>query len=167
MTEKFTFDLNGNLTPNDIIDVTRQDIQENFVDCFSDSKTRAILFETLLTYIDDLSILLQHQPFEMLIDGSFVTRKMNPNDIDLVIFIDISLLKKIETRALNKFRCSPMQRKLIDYEKIDAYIVEKYPEGHRKYAVFISEYTSWLFFFTKDRKGNKKGILRFINAVAT
>jgi len=73
------FDEFGNLTPYQAIDT----LEAYFVTAFPKSTTRKRLFENYLRYIyrfqDEVFPF-----FEQYINGSFVTKKENPKDIDLV-----------------------------------------------------------------------------------
>ena len=160
--EKYQFDIYGNLFPSKIHDVDLESIKYNLSEIFETSNTRKLLFDALSNYLDDFSKLLDKKPFEVLIDGSFVTKKLHPNDIDLVIIVDSFTLEAIIDKELEKFRCHLAKKELENYKGIHAFIIEKYPESDRKYPLFRSGYLYWTSFFSKDRKGYKKGLLRLI-----
>jgi hypothetical protein len=96
----------------------------------------------------------------MLIDGSFASRKNNPNDIDLVVIVEEKLISNLTPTEIKTFKCSLEQRKLLQYEGIHAFLVVKYAENHSKHILFQSDFLHWISFFSKDRKGNNKGILK-------
>jgi hypothetical protein len=58
-------------------------LEQDFLNAFPGSLTREKLVKGLIDYIKCLKTF--RIPFEIWIDGSFVTNKMNPNDIDLLI----------------------------------------------------------------------------------
>lgn len=155
----------GNLTPNNAIHTSKEEIENIFVSAFPESTTRRILYEILLCYANDLKELLGEEKSNLdiffLIDGSFVTQKQNPNDIDLVVFIDYELFSS-KIKELKNFKCDYSQPKgLLLYPGIHAFMVEKYPETHKKYLIYQADYLQWLFEdFGKDRKGRKKGMLQ-------
>jgi hypothetical protein len=79
----FTFDDNGYLYPPKIFET---DIH-SFETIFATNERRSALYNVLQNYILDLKTTL-NSPFQMWIDGSFVTQKKMPNDIDLVTFVN-------------------------------------------------------------------------------
>src|SRR5690606_28809126 len=55
-----------------------------FVNKFSASSTRSVIFNGLMDWLKLLMDILP--PRYIWLDGSYLTTKMNPNDIDLVVF---------------------------------------------------------------------------------
>lgn len=155
----------GNLTPDKAIVSNKTEIEDVFVYSFPESRTRQNLFNTLIQYIQDLNKILISNDDNLrsfiLIDGSFVTKKENPNDIDLVVFVDYMVFQE-RKNDLSKFKCDYSQPKgLLAYPGIHAFMVEMYPETHKKYLVYQADYLQWLVDdFGKDRKGRRKGMLQ-------
>ena len=85
--EKLEFDRQGYLKPYEKIGMTLEEFQVFFVDNFPQSKTRALIFEQYLQFIEDFkqNITLE---FEHWLDGSFLTQKLHPNDLDFVMLLD-------------------------------------------------------------------------------
>lgn len=148
------FDNYGHIKPDRMIPISIKEIESIFVTDFPNSTTRLELFDTLIEYLQKISTLLKTK-MHVFIDGSFVTQKENPNDIDLVIFIDYEVFDENE-KILREYRCNLKQRKLANYAGIDAYIEKLYPLEHPHHHL---DYLYWLNFFSKDRKGIKKGFL--------
>lgn len=93
------------------------------------------------------------------VDGSFVTKKVNPGGIDLVTFIDSEKLQEIGN-IIDRFKLPNSES---NYD--DAYIVEVYREDDRAYSKTLSDTAYWHDRFTKTRRnrsGNslKKGFLQ-------
>ncbi|CAN5274793.1 hypothetical protein BH09BAC4_BH09BAC4_20610 [soil metagenome] len=82
-----TFDNFGNLAPYELIATDWEVIASHFVDTFPQSITRQATYEALQTYLIELKAALGI-PLIIWLDGSFVTEKQNPNDVDFVIFVD-------------------------------------------------------------------------------
>lgn len=88
---------------------------------------------------------------EIWVDGSFLTDKEDPNDIDLVLFYDDSLMRSFSPREKQRFQ------KIRDHDQIkrlylcDAYLVEKDEQGERRY---------WSRWYGHSRDGVPKGIVR-------
>lgn len=113
------FDKNGNLYPYEAIHSTIDILERTFVDGFKDSKTRFELFKTYLELNNDVQHLVE-TAFVQFVNGSFVTRKLNPNDIDLVCFIDYKIYEQKE----KLFKELKIAYKALN---IDCYFVKTYP----------------------------------------
>ncbi len=96
-----TFTELGFLTPATGIETTIETIEEQFVRVFPNSETRQRLFENFQNYLDRFQHEIFHW-FEMWVDGSFVTRKENPEDIDFVVFLDWEVFE-LRKSMLNGF----------------------------------------------------------------
>jgi len=92
-------------------------IGNHFLKDFPSSATRKSLIDGLNAFVAHYSKIIG-APFELWIDGSFTTHKVNPNDIDLVIFLpedvinELSEEKKMRLKVLmdratvkSKFGC--------------------------------------------------------------
>jgi hypothetical protein len=73
------FDSRGYITPNEIIEVTMSEIENTF----SYNEHRKLIFENYLDFSEKLHE-LGLTNFYQWIDGSFVTTKKYPKDIDFV-----------------------------------------------------------------------------------
>lgn len=103
-----TFDILGNLSPYELIVVDWETIENLFVRQFPDSLTRIPILTALRTYLDELRLAL-NIPFDIWIDGSFVTTKPNPNDVDFVIFVDAVVASQMPL-VIQQFRDRRYQR---------------------------------------------------------
>lgn len=74
-------------------DFAIEEIGNHFLLDFPTSKTRKTLIEGLKAFIAHLADV--GAPIELWIDGSFTTKKTDPNDIDLVIFSPAEILNKL------------------------------------------------------------------------
>ena len=152
------FNSNGLLAPDHNIQSTLAELENIFVTAIPSIKRRE-LFNKYLSYSTALKQLCNNAGLIQWVDGSFVTKKPEPGDIDIVTFIDFSIVE-----ALND--------KLTDYKHpasqnifgVDAYIVKLYPTEHKYYNLYISDSAYWMNHFNKTRRnriGNKlqKGFL--------
>lgn len=128
------------------------------VDAFPASKRRKMLwenFEALLAKIQDVGLRCK-----IWIDGSYVTKKVDPDDIDLIVEVDVSNLQAVtsDQRALlgeisnNMYHGSPM--------KLHTFFIFDAPVGHALYAEALAVRDRWV----KDwgyslRARTPKGIL--------
>ena len=92
---------------------------------------------------------------ELWVDGSFCTEKTDPNDIDLVIHLDGSLLLHTAAIAL---LTSISQRSYLRLG-LDAYLFSTFPTGHPAHQFGEERRAYWLKQFGHDRSGNDKGIV--------
>lgn len=153
---KITFDENGYLYPYEPIEVDLDILKTNFVDAFPNSESRQWLFNNYLKF------LYQFQDevftyFEQWIDGSFITQKENPKDIDLVTFLDFEVWETRGEEHLEKF-----WKFSLEDQCLDSYLVKSYPPNHRNYKVFRSEQNRWNDLFGKDRESRTKGFLKLV-----
>ncbi len=155
-TTQLNFDNHGNLFPYEPIEVDLDTLEAYFVTAFPKSQTRKRLFENYLRYIyrfqDEVFPF-----FEQYINGSFVTKKENPKDIDIVTFLDYTVYEKREkSKTLDKFWAFSLEDK-----GIDAYLVRDYPTNHP----FNIETQQWKDYWSKLYSNNRnttpsKGFLK-------
>lgn len=150
------FDENGNL-PSGIINSSLQNFEDNFITNFNDSSTRPEIFKGYLRYCDKLLPL--NIATKQWINGSFTTKKVNPNDIDFVTHIDA--LKVDENPEIqNKISeiCNPFETK--KEFLCDVYFIPLYPQKMPElYQHTIERINYWRKWFGHDRKMNPKGII--------
>jgi len=152
------FDNNGNLPPIGIIRPTIQEFEKRFVDTEAGKIRKDIYrgYKNYCSYLISLKIASTQW-----VNGSYTTTKPKPNDIDLVIHFDgLKLhydanLQKEAKRLTNKdemkktYKCHPQC--VLVYPK---YMIDLY-------KLYEREYNHWLKWFSKDKKGNQKGLLEF------
>ena len=84
------FDPQGNLFPHKVLEIDIENFEEIFITNFENSESRKRLFQNYLSYVEKLKNEINNT-FYQWIDGSFVTSKLNPNDIDLVTFLNFEV----------------------------------------------------------------------------
>jgi hypothetical protein len=145
--QTLTFTPEGFLTPFEKINVDLATFERTFVTDFPNSETRKTLFDNYLRYIDSFSKEITPN-FTQWIDGSFVTQKENPNDIDLVTLIEVAIHDEKEHLIDEKYISS------VTYELgLDAYVMKIYPtteDAYETYTLFHSEI--WYNRFCRTRK---------------
>ena len=92
---RFKFNSRGFIMPYQRITSSVEEIAEVFVKPFPDSETRQIIFDNYLNYLDDFQTLITPN-FIHWLDGSFMSKKLNPNDLDFVAFIDYRIYQQKE-----------------------------------------------------------------------
>ncbi len=154
----FQFDENGHLTPFEPIEITLDEFQATFVDAFPESKTRRWLFENYLDWVFDFQRDV-YPYFVQWINGSFVTKKENPNDLDFVTFLEGSVFEK-RKKAIEPFWSFSNEGK-----GLDAYILPMPPENDSDFQTFIDFRNTWHKRFTAVRRGqtfetNRRGFIQ-------
>ena len=77
------FNENGVLPPG-FFEYKLEEIEKIFVNDFTESQTREKIFNGFKIWIKELLKVVI--PEEIWLDGSFTTSKVNPNDIDIIVF---------------------------------------------------------------------------------
>lgn len=130
------FNEQGLLVPAEGIWTTVDDLCECFVRSFPASETRAHLFQNWLNY----NQLLRQEigaDFTQWINGSFVTQKLNPKDIDIVSFIPSHLFRKFEKR-LDYYWTDNWEK-----EGVDAYLVMLRQANEADYSKTPGDIADW------------------------
>ena len=131
--------------------MSHETFKENFVDSFLSNSSRYKLYEKYQRYLNELSALLSG-PYYQWIDGSFVSTKANPKDIDLVTIVDYRDYERHLPKIESRFTGS----KAREFYQVDAYIVPDYPVGHRKFVFTKSDKSYWQSLFGKTRVNRAK-----------
>ena len=177
------FEDNGNL-PHKCYEVTLGDIKEKLVDSFPNSKTRASRFECFMKFYRDL-ITNVKSCTHLLIDGSFVTNKENPRDVDFTIIVDSLKLTENEKNYLEQklYEKKELKQEFLMFEEIvdkgmlkedslynlrfykmgcDFFQITKYPPSHFLYGDYVDEKKGWIDWWGHKRDGSEKGFLNLI-----
>ena len=147
------FDMRGNLKPDAKIELSFDEFQALFLRSFDQIETsRVIIFEDYLRFIHDFKTLVTAD-FSQWVNGSFVSKKQNPNDIDFVTLVDFRTYEVHEELIESRFRRKGAK---LFYPKVDAYVVKHYPAIHEKRWVTDFDLTYWVDSFGKTQK-NRSG----------
>ena len=82
------------LLPAGLHPFDESELDARFVDAFAASSTRPNLLQGLRAFIGSLRKV--GVAFEVWLDGSFCTEKIDPNDIDMVVFADPAELNQLD-----------------------------------------------------------------------
>lgn len=141
------FDEQGYLTPYDVQEITLKDFEA----AFATNENRLSLLVQYHAFVKHLNSLGINN-FCQWIDGSFVTKKTNPNDIDVVSFIETEVFKRNEKELL-------LLPKM--FQNIDCYFVEVFLKDDKKYFITQTDTSYWFHFFQGTRKPRvKKGFIQ-------
>ena len=154
---RFSFDKHGNIVPYELHPVSIAELEEEFVQPFTKSSTRKNIVEGHSNYVIEIFQILEHNFFQWL-DGSFVTQKLDPNDIDVINFVHYSELTNDKVNSLRRFLTHVGNPK--DEFKVDGFLVPVYESTDPRFAITQAKYNEWRIFFGKDRNNNPKGMLQ-------
>lgn len=149
------FNKNGYLLAG-LYELNTDELRYHFVDAFPNSETRPLIFDNYLRYV----YRFQDQVFpyfEQWIDGSFVTQKENPKDMDLVTFVDHRVYDLRGDTLMDRFWSFSLES-----ERLDAYIVKECEMEDETYPIYQRFKMRFLDLFGSDRTGNPKGFVKTI-----
>lgn len=148
------FDRYGFLKPNSEIACELVDFEEHFVNAF-ESKTRRQIFEHYKTFSDEIKRITHSSFLHQWINGSFVSKKINPKDIDFVTFIEESVFIKYQNEIQHL-----LNSKNWYLLGVDTYFVIIRKENNKFYFRYQSDRAYWLQQFTKVRATTKRNETR-------
>jgi len=163
MTE-VEFDEYGNPTPYDFIELTIEEFKHIFVDSFNPKERRQLLFNKYIEYIRDFAEIYK-QDWEQWVDGSFITKKEYPGDIDMVGLVDANFIEQNRSNPniFTFFRSKTVERDVMYYYGLDIYLLMVYPESDERYEkITLKQIEYWKTFFSRDKEGRKKGIVKMM-----
>jgi hypothetical protein len=142
------FDEHGFLNPTEPILSDWETVQKTFV--YNPRRER--LFEAYINFLIEVKREIP-KPFFQWVNGSFVTKKLYPNDIDLVTFLDFEVYESKEA-VLNDLRYQFRPA-------VDAYFAAVYPENHDLFVRFKTDTIQWRHDFSSDKKKKQhKGFIQ-------
>jgi hypothetical protein len=149
------FNNHGYLVPADVIETDMATFEQNFL--FNEH--RRSIFQEYTLFLEAIQA-LGISSFYQWIDGSFTSLKPNPNDLDVVTFIEFSQYETHEDALY-------LLRQMFRNRKIDGYFVAVYPKEHREYSLFLNYDHDFWHKFTRDfkkeirlKKQFKKGFIK-------
>lgn len=152
------FDANGNLPAVGLVRPTIKEFEDRFVNTDTE-KIRKEIYNGYKNYCNYL-ISLDAVSIQW-VDGSYTTKKPNPNDIDLVIHFDGMKLHQNEDLQTH-FKNLTDKKEMKRLYRCHPQYVLVYPQNDPDlYSYYIQRYQHWLKWFSKDRNGNVKGLIEF------
>ena len=148
------FDENGFLKPYQPILADLDTFEAYFVKF----KHRKDIFESYLAFIEDIKK-LPIGNFQHWLNGSFTTKKLQPNDLDILMFVETKVFYDIENQLFDL-------KEKYKRQALDIYFIIKRDENDIDYFHYQSDYANWydLFSKTRARKGSntrlKKGFIQ-------
>ncbi len=147
-----SFDIRGYLKPYEKIEIEFEEFKASFVESFEVSSTRQKIFSSYLEFLSRFEEEITPN-FIQWIDGSFVTNKENPKDIDFVTLIDFDIFEKNEELIESKFR---LRGAKANFGGLDAYALKVYPENHERKNITEYDKVYWKNWFSETKKNRLK-----------
>lgn len=154
------FDSKGFLKPAQNLPTTLAIFEQEFVVNFNNRAKRQVLFDEFKRFFQAFFEATELNEVSLWVNGSFVTKKENPNDIDFVFFLDSELANKFADVLSQKFT-HPESKELF---QMDAFLLRVFPTDHPDHFFTLSDRAYWFELFSetrKDRRGHsfKKGFI--------
>ena len=154
-----TFDNFGLLSPAGGILTTTEVLLNELVMPFGDNSNRNELYQGWLRYNADLGDCLGTSSFTQWVDGSFVSLKPRPNDIDVVTLYDGLRLQQLSSEL------EPFKKRMAKARYgVDGHFLPLYSAEHRLSVRTTSDLVYWKHAFgtlpkSRNRKSLSKGYL--------
>jgi hypothetical protein len=151
-----TFNAKGYLDPG-LHNMKIEEVERTFVTNFPHSSTRQDILEGFKKHSTEINVIIDE--CIKFLDGSFVSNKNDPGDIDMVCVIDgdkVDGLSPADQAKLQALVAGPVTKAS---HKCDAYFCPMYPETHPKHSQTRSQRKYWMGEFGYDRLDVPKGIV--------
>jgi hypothetical protein len=152
------FDANGNLPPG-IFEADETQLSDRYVTQLPQSSTRRRICEGFfeLRRLAEATGIIATQ----WVDGSFVTDKPDPRDVDVVTFCDYDDLNRMSAAA-QRFALENLGGGASTKGRFGThtFLVPYAPPGHFFHAAFEEARLYWKEWFGRSRGGHPKGIVR-------
>jgi hypothetical protein len=143
------FNTSGLLVPDTKLSSSLNELETEFVSKIKSTERRS-LFDKYINYSEELKKVCGSESLTQWINGSFVSKKSNPKDIDIVTFLNYEVVNSLGA-ILGPFNYPQSE----DFYEVDAYIVVVYPESHKNRFYYISDLAYWTDQFTKTKRNNR------------
>jgi hypothetical protein len=152
------FDSNGNLPPG-LIPTSIKELKKHCVLDFGESSTRNEIFNGYTKYCREMIVL--EVAIKQWLGGSFITNKINPNDIDFVTHIDGNKADELDEMGQQIFINLHDRKKTKSEYLCDVFDpILVYPEEQSDLFEFaVNQMKFWLKYLGRDRNKNLKGII--------
>jgi hypothetical protein len=133
------------------------EFEAHFVTSFPHSRTRKAILAGYNQHSEEIVSLVG--ACEQFLDGSFVTSKNDPGDIDLVMFIDAAVVDALPHDKQQKLLSLVAGPNTKTKYMCDAYFCPVYPTGHPMSEPSRAQRKYWMGEFGYDRSDIPKGIV--------
>ncbi len=127
------------------------------VDGFPASSTRKALWDSLQLLVSELR---GHNllPAKLWLDGSFLTEKIDPDDLDLCVEIEVDRINSATPTAVDFLRRLSNHELHGDPRKLHTFLIPSAPVGHPDRMNYLATCSHWerdfgVALISKERKG--------------
>jgi hypothetical protein len=135
--------------------LTMGDIEQVCVDLFPLSTSRAVIFSGLVTFVETLEA--AKVPGQLWIDGSFLTEKIDPKDVDVILKVDGAIYNSGTLEQRQAIDWVNANQKLT--LRCESYALMQYPIGHFLHDEGLWWYSYWHKQWGFSREEDPKGIV--------
>ncbi len=148
---ELSFDIRGFLKPYGKNNIQAEQLKTEFVDPFEEESSRHQLFSQYLQYQAELIRLLADEKWKQWINGSFISNKTQPKDIDLVNLIAFETVERHE-KELGTLLGETAKKNY----GMDAYVLKVYPQNHQHHIRSQSDLLYWEHWFSHSKMNRRR-----------
>jgi hypothetical protein len=145
--KKLLFDIHGNLQPSEIIPLSWEVFYQTFVLDFENSEIRQKHINNFISFIKRIQQDIIPE-FTIWVNGSFVSKKLDPRDIDAVFLLNHRSCEYKKSILDNQYFIKEFK-----FTKgLDLYYSIEYPEGHKRHFLSHLNHLYWQDVYGHTRK---------------
>jgi hypothetical protein len=129
--------------------MTIEDLREMCVAKFQLSTTRRWIFDGFLKIVEMLRA--QQIPCELVVDGSYLTEEINPDDIDFAVVVSPEVYEGSTGEARKLLDWIGDDKTIQSTHQCDPYLCVEYKQGHRIWFEGIYDRAWWVEFYSKSK----------------
>lgn len=138
-------------------------VKTTLVDPFPDSATRDPLYARWLQHRSAVAAIIPI--LRQWVDGSYVTTKLDPGDIDVVTFVDGPTVDALDDGRGAILGTLVDGHDTRDVWGVDSFLVAVYPEGHPLRAASRKVEGSWVHQWSRVRGGSPTASKGFVEVL--
>jgi hypothetical protein len=156
-----TFSTSGVPLPPGMVDITKERFETEFGE-LDDRPVRQPLVASWNQWMADLLNIVEPDSWDQWLGGSFTTNKKDPQDVDVVNFIDEPSAKELVISRTPYFfdKANPGSCSKVKY-KVDSYLVAVYPTTDPRHRLVTKRQEAyWTDLFGKSRAKENRSIFK-------
>ena len=136
---------------------TVAEVESLLVTGFPTSRTRRPLFDRWVAVREAIRRIVSVQ--SEWLNGSYVTTKENPGDIDMVTILDPAEVEGLDAASQAMLKGLVAGNASKNLHMCHSFVIVAYPQGHPAHGVYQQNLQYWSALFGHDREGRPKGYL--------
>lgn len=142
------------------LQATIDEVRAALVDGFPNSVRRRPLFERWVALREAIRRIVEVDSDWL--DGSYVTKKEEPNDIDMLTIVDEPAIEALDEASKTLLKGLVARELSRELHECHSFLLVSYPEGHPAHGVYQATRQYWENLFGHDRGGDPKGFLEIV-----